>query len=122
MARLARPVIPGLPHHIAQRGNRRQRTIFDDGAFLRSAISEEELRDLREHGRTGRPLGSSALIARCKETAAMRSRVNTAKLPEGNPTLTRLRELEVLETVATNSKLNVVLGEKGLAERVVNLL
>jgi len=52
----------------------------------------------------------------------MRSRVNTAKLPEGNPTLTRLRELEVLETVATNSKLNVVLGEKGLAERVVNLL
>ncbi len=29
----------------------------------------------------------------------------------------RLRELEVLEKVAGNSKLNVVLGEKGLAER-----
>jgi len=36
--------------------------------------------------------------------------------------LMRLRELEVLQNVSTNSKLNVVLGEKGLAERVVNLL
>ncbi len=52
----------------------------------------------------------------------MRNQVNTAKLLEGNPTLMRLRELEVLEKVAGNSKLNVVLGEKGLAERVVNLL
>jgi hypothetical protein len=30
--------------------------------------------------------------------------------------------LEVLEKVATSGKANVVLGEKGLAERVVNLL
>ena len=28
MARLARVVIPGLPHHITQRGNRRQQTFF----------------------------------------------------------------------------------------------
>ncbi len=34
----------------------------------------------------------------------------------------RLREVEVLEKVAGQSKLNVVLGEKGLAERDVNLL
>jgi hypothetical protein len=34
----------------------------------------------------------------------------------------RLRELEVLEKVASSSKLNVVLGEKGLADRIVNLL
>jgi putative transposase len=33
-------------------------------AFLRSAIAEEELRDLREHGRTGRPLGSSSFLDR----------------------------------------------------------
>jgi putative transposase len=31
MARLARLVIPGLPHHVTQRGNRRQRTFFNDG-------------------------------------------------------------------------------------------
>ena len=62
------------------------------------------------------------LIVRREETAAMRSQANTAKVLEGNPTLMRLRELEVLERVATSGKLNVVLGEKGLAERVVNLL
>ena len=38
------------------------------------------------------------------------------------PTLVRLRELEVLENVAATGKLNIVLGEKKLAERVVNLL
>ena len=30
MARIARVVIPGLPHHITQRGNRRQQTFFND--------------------------------------------------------------------------------------------
>jgi len=30
MARLARVVIPGMLHHIAQRGNRRQLTFFRD--------------------------------------------------------------------------------------------
>ena len=29
---------------------------------------------------------------------------------------------EVLERIATSGKLNIVLGKKGLAERVVNLL
>jgi hypothetical protein len=62
------------------------------------------------------------LIVRREEAAVMRSRANTAKLLQDNPTLMRLRELEVLEKVASASKLNVVLGEKGLTERVVNLL
>ena len=52
----------------------------------------------------------------------MRSQANTARLLDNNPTLMRLRELDVLEKVAGNSKLNVVLGEKGLADRIVNLL
>jgi putative transposase len=37
MARLARLVIPGLPHHVTQRGNRRQQTFFceeDYAAYL----------------------------------------------------------------------------------------
>ena len=33
MARLARVVAPGLPHHITQRGNRRQQTFFNDGDY-----------------------------------------------------------------------------------------
>ena len=33
MARLARLVIPGMPHHVTQRGNRRQQTFFNDGDY-----------------------------------------------------------------------------------------
>jgi len=33
-----------------------------------------------------------------------------------------VRELEVLKRIATNGKLNIVLGENGLADKVVNLL
>jgi len=29
MARIARAVTPGIPHHITQRGNRRQQTFFN---------------------------------------------------------------------------------------------
>jgi putative transposase len=35
MARIARAVVPDLPHHITQRGNRRQRTFFCDDDFIR---------------------------------------------------------------------------------------
>ena len=31
MARLARIVIPGLPHHVTQRGNRREAIFFEEG-------------------------------------------------------------------------------------------
>ena len=33
MARLARVVIPGLPHHVTQRGNGRTRTFFGDDDY-----------------------------------------------------------------------------------------
>ena len=33
MARLARLVVPGMPHHVTQRGNRRQQTFFNDGDY-----------------------------------------------------------------------------------------
>ena len=33
MARIARIVVPGYPHHITQRGNRRQQTFFNDGDY-----------------------------------------------------------------------------------------
>lgn len=52
----------------------------------------------------------------------MRSQANTARLLDNNPTLMRLRELDLLEKIAGNSKLNVVLGETGLADRMIDLL
>jgi len=42
MGRMARVVVPGYPHHITQRGNRRQRTFFcdDDYRAYRELIAE----------------------------------------------------------------------------------
>jgi putative transposase len=42
MARLARVVAPGIPHHVTQRGNRRQRVFFgdDDYALYRALLAE----------------------------------------------------------------------------------
>ena len=42
MARLARLVVPGLPHHVTQRGNRRQQTFFgeDDYAAYLQLMAE----------------------------------------------------------------------------------
>lgn len=33
MARLARLVLPGVPHHVTQRGNGRQQTFFGDDDY-----------------------------------------------------------------------------------------
>lgn len=42
MARLPRIVIPGLPHHVTQRGNHRERIFFkdDDYALYRDLLAE----------------------------------------------------------------------------------
>jgi regulator of protease activity HflC (stomatin/prohibitin superfamily) len=89
---------------------------------IRDVIRPGDMKDLMNKVTEAKKAAEANLIVRREETAAMRSQANTAKLLESNPTLMRLRELEVLEKVATDGKLNVVLGEKGLADRVVNLL
>ena len=33
MARIPRFVLPGHPHHVTQRGNRRERTFFEEGDY-----------------------------------------------------------------------------------------
>ena len=54
--------------HLLERDDRLARVapllamIADWRGFLNSAIPEEELRDLREHGRTGCPLGSVSFV------------------------------------------------------------
>lgn len=49
-------------------------------------------------------------------------RANTARLLADNPPLIRLREQELLEKIAANSQLSVVLGEKRLTDRIENVL
>ena len=41
--------------------------VGDWNAFLNSAVPEEELSDMRGHGRTGRPLGDEAFLGRVEE-------------------------------------------------------
>lgn len=89
---------------------------------VRDVILPGDMKDLLNKVTEAKKAAEANLISRREETAAMRSQANTAKLLADNPTLMRLRELEVLEKVATAGDLKVVLGEKGLADRVVNLL
>ena len=89
---------------------------------IRDIILPGEMKELMNRVTEAKKAAEANLIARREETAAMRSQANTARLLADNPTLMRLRELEVLEKVAANSKLNIVLGEKGLTDRVVNVL
>ena len=89
---------------------------------IRDVILPGEMKDLMNKVTEAKKAAEANLIVRREETAAMRSQANTAKLLADNPTLMRLRELEVLEKVVASGKLKVVLGDKGLADRVVNLL
>jgi regulator of protease activity HflC (stomatin/prohibitin superfamily) len=89
---------------------------------IRDVILPGEMKDLLNKVTEAKKAAEANLIVRREETAAMRSQANTARLLQDNPTLMRLRELEVLEKVAATAKLNVVLGDKGLTERVVNVL
>ena len=89
---------------------------------VRDVILPGDMKDLMNKVTEAKKAAEANLIARREETAAIRSQANTAKLLADNPTLMRIRELEVLEKIATTGNLNVVLGEKGLADRIVNLL
>lgn len=89
---------------------------------IRDVILPGDMKDLANKVTEAKKAAEANLIVRREETAAMRSQANTAKLLSENPTLLRLRELEVLEKIASAGNLSVVLGEKGLADRVVNLL
>jgi len=89
---------------------------------IRDVILPGDMKDLMNKVTEARKAAEANLIFRREETAAIRSQANTAKLLAESPTLMRLRELEVLEKIASNGKLSIVLGEKGLADRVVNLL
>lgn len=89
---------------------------------IRDIILPGEMKDLLNKVMEARKAAEANLIVRREETAAMRSQANTARLLADNPMLMRLRELEVLEKIASNNKLNIVVGDKGLADKVINLM
>lgn len=92
------------------------------GLGIRDIILPGEMKSLLNKVIEARKAAEATLITRREETAAIRNQMNSAKLMQENPALMRLRELEVLEKVAGSTELKVVLGEKGLAERIVNMI
>lgn len=89
---------------------------------VRDVILPGEMKELLNKVIEARTAAEAAVITRREESAALRHQANAAKLLAENPILVKMRELEAVERIAAAGKLNVVLGEKGLAERVVNLL
>ncbi len=63
MARIAKVVVPNIPHHITQRGNRRMDTFFSEADY-------REYETLRRHERTGRPLGNADFVEKVKKLTA----------------------------------------------------
>jgi regulator of protease activity HflC (stomatin/prohibitin superfamily) len=89
---------------------------------IRDVVLPGDMKELMNKVIEAQKAAEAALITRREETAAMRSQANTARLMEQNPTLMRLREIEALEKVAEKGRLSVVVGEGGLAGRVVKLV
>ena len=109
-----------LAELLAERSGVYGTTILDVG--IRDVILPGEMKQLMNQVIEARKAAEATLVTRREETAAMRNQANTARILEANPTLMRLCELEVLEKIAEHGKLNLVVGEKGLTDRVVNLL
>ena len=90
---------------------------------IRDVILPGEMKELLNQVTQARKAAEANLISRREETAAIRSQANTAKLLDANPTLMRLRELEVLEKVASSSNLRVALGSgESLKDRLTKLI
>lgn len=89
---------------------------------VRDVILPGDMKDLMNKVTEAKKAAEASLITRREETAAMRMQANTAKILESNPTLMKLKELEVLEKVADKANLTVVLGDEGLSNRVIKLL
>ena len=113
-------VVQELEAAVRERANTLGLDVLSVG--IRDVILPGDMKDLMNRVTEAKKAAEANLIVRREETAAMRSQANTAKLLADNPTLMRLRELEVLEKIASAGKMNIMLGEKGLADRVVNLL
>jgi regulator of protease activity HflC (stomatin/prohibitin superfamily) len=92
------------------------------GFGIRDIILPGDMKELFNKVVESKKVAEANLITRREETAAMRSQANSAKLLADNPALMRLKELELLEKVATSSSLNILCGDAGLKDAVMKLI
>ncbi|MCK5725557.1 MAG: slipin family protein [Thiotrichaceae bacterium] len=89
---------------------------------VKDIILPGEMKEILEQVVEAQKIAEANLIRRREETQATRSLHNTAKMMEGNPTLLRLKELEVLERVISDvNTLNVYGGIDGMMNDMVRL-
>jgi regulator of protease activity HflC (stomatin/prohibitin superfamily) len=89
---------------------------------IKDLILPGDMREILNKVTEAQKNAEANLIFRREEVAAMRSQANTAKMLADNPALMRLKELEVLEKITAQAKLNIVLGGEKISEKVINLI
>lgn len=92
------------------------------GFGIRDIILPGEMKNLLNKVIEARKAAEANLISRREEIAAMRSQANVARMLEENPTLMRLKELEILEKIIENKSMHIVLGESGLTDSITKLI
>lgn len=89
---------------------------------IRDIILPGEMKTILNRVIEAQKAAEAELIRRREETAAARSQANTAKLLAENPTLARLRELELLQGVLAGTKATFVFAPGDLGAQVRSLV
>jgi len=89
---------------------------------IKDLILPGEMKDILNQVVQAEKVAQANVIKRREETSATRSLLNTAKLMDDNPTLKRLKELEVLEKVSEKvDRLTVFGGLDGVLQDTVKI-
>ena len=89
---------------------------------VKDVILPGEMKDILNQVVSAEKVAQANVIKRREETAATRSLLNTARLMDDNPTLMRLKELEVLEKVTEKvDRLTVFGGLEGILKDTVQI-
>ena len=89
---------------------------------VKDVILPGDMKDILNQVVEAEKVAQANVIKRREETAATRSLLNTARLMDDNPTLMRLKELEVLEKITEKvDKLTVFGGLEGILKDTVKI-
>ncbi len=93
-----------------------------DGVGIKDVILPGDMKEILNQVVEAEKVAQANIIKRREETSATRSLLNTAKLMEENPTLLRLKELEMLEKVTDKvGSLTVFGGLDGVLTDMVRI-
>ena len=88
------------------------------GVGLRDVILPGDMKTILNQVIAAKKQAEANVIKRREETAAARSQANTAKLLAENPTLRRIKEMEMLQEVLAGADVRFVLGQGDVAGQV----